>query len=627
MPRRHLLPAETYAHIASAPGTILLEGGLTRPNAPSGFPTRLFTQPLETCIAWTASEIPALFAEIERAVAAGHTAAGFFSYECGAAFEPKARQRAPRPGQPLAWFGIYDAAHAFEGGAFSPPESATTRLHASELATASGIRAEFALSEQEYVRRIEAIHEWIRSGDVYQINFTAPMRLAVNEDPATLYARLRQRQPVNYGAFIHWEENRRILSFSPELFFRVDQSGDKRRIVTRPMKGTARRGRTCDEDRAVAEWLRADAKNRAENLMIVDLLRNDLGRIARFGSVSTKDLFTVERLPTLWQMTSTVAADLRDDVTFHDIFRALFPCGSITGAPKVRAMQLISQLEELPRGVYTGAIGFFSPRQTIFNVAIRTVELQDDRGIMGIGSGIVIDSDPTAEYRECLLKAEFLTQSATQQPDEFQLIETMLWQAGFPLLELHLDRLAGSADYFDFAFDRTAVEAALHARAQQFANSAAQRVRLLLSSDGSLEITDQPLAAPAHPHGSARVRVAAECTDPADPMLFHKTTHRPLYSPAYEAAVKAGCDDALFFNTRGELTEGAISNVFIEQDGCWFTPPIDCGVLPGVYRRHLLDSQRHIEERVLRDHDLRAADAVYIANAVRGLRKVAIDWS
>ncbi len=274
-----------------------------------------------------------------------------------------------------------------------------------------------------------------------------------------MYAHLRARQPVDYGAFLHWQAGRHILSYSPELFFRVDwEAPAARRIVTRPMKGTAPRGRTTREDREIAAWLANDPKNRAENVMIVDLERNDLGRVAQLGSVRAEKLFAVERLPTLWQMTSTVSAELRPEVGFHDIFRALFPCGSITGAPKVRAMQLIAELEDGPRGVYTGAIGFFSPRQTVFNVAIRTLELDGGQGTMGAGGGIVIDSNAAEEFRECMLKAEFLTRSSAQSAEPLSLIETMLWNGNYPFIEMHLDRLADSAGYFGFPCAREAGE-------------------------------------------------------------------------------------------------------------------------------------------------------------------------
>jgi para-aminobenzoate synthetase/4-amino-4-deoxychorismate lyase len=317
---------------------------------------------------------------------------------------------------------------------------------------------------------------------------------------------------------------------------------------------------------------------------------------------------------------------LRPEAGFYNIFRALFPCGSVTGAPKVRAMQLIAQLEDAPRGVYTGAIGFFSPRQTVFNVAIRTLDLDGERGTMGAGSGIVIDSDAAAEYRECLLKAEFLTRSAAELPERFSLIETMLWDGGYPLLELHLDRLADSAEYFDFRCERAAVKATLEQYAQRFLDRAARKVRLLLDSEGELQITDEVLAQAGGEQRAGRVRIAAERTDPADRMLYHKTTHRPLYAQAFEKAAREGFDDVLFLNLRGEVTEGAISNVFVEKDGRWFTPPVECGLLAGVYRRHLLETRPEIAERVLFLDDLRRADAIYLANAVRGLRRVEIDW-
>jgi para-aminobenzoate synthetase/4-amino-4-deoxychorismate lyase len=635
MTRRHSLPAEVYALVEQTPATVLLEGGKPDNTKTSEEPwTRLFTAPLRVRAAYRVEELPALFGEIESAVRAGLWAAGFFSYECGDAFESKAGMR-KNPAGPLAWIGIYERGYGFDHrtGCFvegEPPGLAELREGADK--TRDGARvgagadveidAEFALSEAEYTRRIEAIHEWIKAGDVYQLNFTASWSVRTRGSVAALYARLRARQPAQYGAFLHWRQGRRILSFSPELFFHVEREGGARRITTRPMKGTAARGRNPREDNERAEWLHADAKNRSENVMIVDLLRNDLGRLARFGSVRAEKLFAVECYPTLWQMTSTVTAELREDVGFEEIFRALFPCGSITGAPKVRAMQLLAQLEDQPRGVYTGAIGFFSPRQTIFNVAIRTLEMEGERGIMGAGSGIVIDSDAAEEYRECLLKAEFLTRPVK----EFSLVETMLWDGGFPLIELHLDRLEDSAEYFEFECERGAVRAALEEHARGFVDGAARKVRLLVNREGGLTITDEKLAAGGGEERVGRVQVARLRTDPADAMLFHKTTHRAVYAEAYKETARDGFDDVLFLNLRGEVTEGAISNVFVEKDGRWLTPPVECGLLGGVYRRHLLETRPDVKERVLYAEDLRQADAVYLANAVRGVRRVEVEW-
>jgi para-aminobenzoate synthetase/4-amino-4-deoxychorismate lyase len=676
MTRWHFPPAELYAAVEHTPASILLESA--RPTAAdpgaaeSAVPTRLFTHPLRVCVANHLAEIPGLFAEIERAVAAGFFAAGYFAYECGAFFEPTAAPAdAPTqsPAHPLAWFGIYKSPHLFDHltGEFlegDPPALAGFRNGPSpDPPPDLEIDWTLALTEPEYAERIAAIHARIRSGDVYQLNFTVPIQVQAPGSVAALYRRLRTLQPAPYSAFLHTQPNHRILSFSPELFFRLESATEAgrpsgyplgptslslsqgweteepiRHITTRPMKGTAARGRTTAEDRTLAEWLRSDPKNCAENVMIVDLLRNDLGRLCTFGSVQVRDLFALERYPTLWQMTSTINGELRPEVGFQDMFRALFPCGSVTGAPKIRAMQLLAQLEGRPRGVYTGAIGFFSKAESVFNVAIRTLSLHGSQGIMGVGSGIVIDSKPPDEWRECLLKAEFLTRPANQptnpSPASFSLVETLLWQGEYPLFELHLDRLQDSAAYFDFPFNRAETEFALQVHANPLtsypreagANSphSPRKVRLLLSHDGVLQITSEPIStSSAQP---LRVRIAAQSIDSEDPMYFHKTTHRPLYTEAFQAAIAAGYDDVLFLNQRGEVTEGAIHNVFIQTAGRLFTPPIDCGLLPGVQRRHILATYPGAEERVLSLEDLRRADANYLSNAVRGLRRAVIDW-
>ena len=655
MSRRHSLPAEVYALVDRTPGTVVLECGKTKNQESSAEScwrnesySRIFVDPVRVFAPNSAAELAGMFSGIEDAVAAGQFAAGFFTYECGACFEPEAAMRASRnpASGPLAWFGIFDRCYRFDHatGTFpdgEPPCLAQFRMDASVADKLRGelhVQASFGLSREEYARRISIIHEWIRAGDLYQLNYTVPYTVRVRGSIAALYEQLLARQPVDYGAFLHGGAGRRILSFSPELFFRVEQDGARRRIVTQPMKGTAARGRTTREDNERAEWLRSDAKNRSENVMIVDLLRNDLGRIAKFGSVQAENLFAVERYPTLWQMTSTVTAELRPEVGFHDIFRALFPCGSITGAPKVRAMQLIGEIEEQSRGVYTGAIGFFSRERTVFNVAIRTLELENDCGTMGVGSGIVIDSDAAQEYDECVLKAEFVTGSrhhgsGGRSPDRFLLIETMLWDNGFPLLELHLDRLTDSADYFGIECDRAAVKAAIAEYALRFTDGARRKVRLLMHSQGGGDgwdgtgphIADEILSRVADRVTCGRVSISPHRTDPADGWLYHKTTQRPLYALAYQSAAEAGYDDVLFLNLRGEVTEGAISNVFIEKNGRGFTPPMECGLLAGVYRRHLLETRDNVEERVLTLDDLRDADAIYLCNAVRGLRRVTLD--
>jgi para-aminobenzoate synthetase/4-amino-4-deoxychorismate lyase len=633
MNRWHSLPAEVSLLVEQTPAAVLLE--CARPESRDSC-SRLFIAPRRICAVRDSAELPALFAEIENATSAGYYAAGYFAYECGAFFEPSvaraSRRSQPPPSPLLAWFGIYEYCFLFDhrAGNFvgpQPPGFGEFSATASEAPSGFEVQASLALNEQQYAERIAQIHELIRAGDIYQLNFTVPINIHATGSKAALYRALSQRQPVALGAYLHTEPAQHILSFSPELFFDLGEGGAARRILTRPMKGTAPRGRTTQEDREIAAWLANDEKNRAENLMIVDLLRNDLGRLCEFGSVRVDNLFSTERYQTLWQMTSAVSGELRPDVSYQQIFRALFPCGSITGAPKVRAMQLIADLEENPRGVATGAIGFFSRQRTIFNVAIRTIALDADAGSMGVGSGIVIDSNAADEYRECLLKAEFLLKpfasSEQQAHEKFSLIETLLWRNGYPLIELHLDRLEDSAAYFDFSCDRAAVKSALLLLAGEFAEEQPRKVRLLLHSNGGLHLEHEPLIASQSP---GRVSIATTRTDPRDRMLFHKTTHRRLYANAYQEATQAGFDDALFLNDRDEVTEGAISNLFIEQDGRWFTPPIASGVLPGVYRRHLLETRPDIAERVLSLDDLRQADAIYLSNAVRGLRKVTINW-
>ncbi|WP_109485965.1 aminodeoxychorismate synthase component I [Occallatibacter savannae] len=615
----HPLPPQIFSFIQSTPGTVLLHS--SRPGA-SRF-SRLFTDPIRVIEVRDLHHLPSLFAAIEEAIHQGNFAAGYLTYECGEYFEPAAAL--PRGGDSdlLAWFAVYKKAHSFDHqiGTFDSDPLPTSRfdLHP-EQASIPPSEIGYSLDEQHFAHCIDRIHDWIRSGDVYQLNFTFPVHLQTAESPAELYARLAAAQPVDYGAFLHTRPGHHVLSFSPELFFRIDRN---RRITTQPMKGTAARGRTNSEDRAIAEALADDPKNRAENVMIVDLIRNDLGRICAFGSVHVDSLFEVARYPSLWQMTSSISGALRPDVSFEQIFRALFPCGSVTGAPKVHAMQLLAQIEQQPRGVYTGAIGCFSREESVFNVAIRTLELANGTAHGGIGSGIVIDSGPAAEYSECRLKAEFLTRSV----EPFALIETMLWNGGFPFLDLHLDRIADSARYFDFVCDLDAIRTTLLIEASAFPGAQPRKVRLLLHANGEFNIENGVLPDVAANEAPPRICIAAHRTDPADHFLFHKTTRRDLYNRAHAAACSAGFADALFLNIREEITEGAVHNIVIEKAGRWYTPPLDCGVLPGVYRRHLLATRTSIEEKILTLDDVKAADSVYICNAVRGLRRVTIDWN
>jgi para-aminobenzoate synthetase/4-amino-4-deoxychorismate lyase len=425
-----------------------------------------------------------------------------------------------------------------------------------------------------------------------------------------------------------------ILSFSPELFFRLDSG----KIIARPMKGTMKRGRFNGEDKIIARTLNADVKNRSENVMIVDLLRNDLSRLVDNtggGLVKVESLFDVERYRTVFQMTSTIVATRfgSDRIPPARILEAIFPCGSVTGAPKIRTMEIIDELEIESRGVYTGAIGYFGPSgEAAFNVPIRTVVIHGRRGEMGIGSGIVSDSSPIDEWRECLLKARFLT----NPPPPYALLETLLFipGEGYLYLDDHLGRLAASADYLGRSCDLQQVRAGLVKCSRTFSGTTCMRVRLLVAEDGEATIEEQECEPPqALSLREARALssqprsltdFADQATDSSSPWLFHKTTRRELYDSAWRQAGSEGLCDLLFCNQRGEVTEGAISNIIIEKDGCFFTPSLECGLLPGVMRTRLLAAEGKwaVEERVLYKDDLRQADRIYLCNSVRGVVEV-----
>ncbi|MCM2492129.1 chloride transporter [Burkholderia glumae] len=475
---------------------------------------------------------------------------------------------------------------------------------------------------------IDAIHAALRAGDSYQVNYTYRLGFEAHGSPLALYRRLRARQPVRYGALVALPDERWVLSCSPELF--VEKAGA--RLRARPMKGTAPRSADPAADARAAAFLAGDAKNRAENLMIVDLLRNDVSRVAVTGSVRVPALFTVEPYASVWQMTSSVEAEARPEAGFADLLRALFPCGSITGAPKHSTMALIDAIESTPRGLYTGALGWLDAAPPgaacgdfCLAVTIRTLVLAARRadgwraGAMGVGAGIVLDSAAPDEYAECELKASFLTEA----DPGFQLFETMhaTRAGGVRHLARHLARLAASAEAFGFACDRAALAQRIAERVASFDGDGAIRLRAALAKDGTLELAAAPLAALAGP--GVAVLLAAEHgfapTSSSDPLLAHKTTRRAEYDRAWRAAEAAGAFDMLFVNERGELTEGGRTSLFVRLDGRWYTPPLACGLLPGVMRAALLDDPAwDASERVMTPEDLLRAEALMVCNALRG---------
>jgi para-aminobenzoate synthetase / 4-amino-4-deoxychorismate lyase len=583
---------------------VLLDDSLT-----PGGRSLLYVEPERIVSAHAPGEVEAALDAISAGLARGLHAAGFFSYELGLCLEPKLEGLLPTgPRVPLLWIGLFRAPRSLDDAgtrAWLEANGAAERAKISDL--------HLSWSREQYAQAFNTVEDYIAAGDVYQINLTLKYHFAFEGNPVALYAALRRKQRVAHGALIGTPDLN-VLSLSPELFFRREG----KHMSTRPMKGTAPRGRTPREDARLKTWLAMDEKQRAENLMIVDLLRNDLGRVAKIGSVEVTDLFTVETYRSVHQMTSGIEAELRSDMGLNDMLRALFPCGSVTGAPKVRAMEIISEIEGDARGIYTGAIGHITPSgDAEFNVAIRTVVLDKNGGEMGIGGGIVADSKEESEFEECLLKAHFLTK--VDAP--FELIETLRFESGkgFHLLERHLARLQSSADHFGYPFSREAVLAALDAEAARVQAPIAM-VRLLLAEEGSITVTSTAIELPTK-DTVWRFVISDQRLDEKDPLFYHKTTRRQFYDREMERQkALTGCDEVIFLNKKGELTEGTRTTLFIELDGRLFTPALACGLLPGTLREELLDLPRAAaSEAVLSPQDLLSADRIYLGNSVRGL--------
>lgn len=510
----------------------------------------------------------------ERESTAGSYVAVMLSYEAAPAFDSVFAVHEPSD-FPLAW------AAAFPGTSDAKDPGGTISSNSWTPRVARG----------EYDNAVTRIRELIAAGDTYQVNYSFPVTSNFDGDHFAWYRSLCLAQGAEYSAYIELGRYK-VLCLSPELFFK--REGDH--VVTKPMKGTARRGRWLAEDREMAEWLKYSVKDRAENVMIVDLLRNDLGKVSVPGSVHVSSLFDIERFETVWQMTSTVESTLRNGTTLPELMQALFPCGSITGAPKIRTMQIIRELERFPRGAYTGAIGLLKPGgDCVFNVAIRTVviDTETNQATFGVGGGVTIDSTAEREYEECLVKSRFL--HAT--PVEFQLFESILLENGeYFLLPEHLERLQQSADYFGFKCPIDQIDDVLSKPV-----AGAFKVKLTLWKDGRIETQMIRMEEIDEIKGVSLVK---EPVDSSDRFLFHKTTRR------------RGGDNEIFWNERGEVTESSIANLVVPIDGELFTPPIKCGLLPGVFRNHLL-AEGKIKERIITIEEFQNANEFFLINSIR----------
>ncbi|HEY3473501.1 MAG TPA: aminodeoxychorismate synthase component I [Anaerolineales bacterium] len=549
-----------------------------------------FHSPYQLILVEKLEEVLPALREIERLIQTNKWyAAGFLSYEAAPAFDPAIRTR-PGSGFPYLWFGLYPEPHpVMPPGPGAPPAT---------------LRWSPDVDRATYNIAIAKIRASIAEGQTYQVNYTMRLRAEFTGSPWDFFLHMAQNQNTQ-AAYIDTDRYV-ICSASPELFFQLD--GDV--ITCRPMKGTTQRGRTTVEDRTQSDWLKNSEKNRAENVMIVDMIRNDIGRIAQTGTVTVPKLFEMERYSTLWQMTSTIRAKTSASLT--EIMAALFPCASITGAPKVSTMKIISDLESTPRKIYTGAIGYMAPdRKAKFNVAIRTalIDIKNQIAEYGVGGGIVWDSDSTDEYAEALLKARILS----QEKQSFSLFETILWtpEEGFFLEQKHLERMLDSADYFDIPATKEFLETCLRKIASSF--QAPQRVRLLLDRTGQLTCEFHPIGL-TEDMRPLKACLAKESLDRANVFLFHKTTRREVYENALEDV--QGLDDVLLYNEAHELTEFTIGNLVVELDGRFFTPPVSCGLLAGTFRAHLLETGR-VTERTINVNELARCTKIFRINSVR----------
>ncbi len=563
-----------------------------------------FDRPAAVIAAHYPSEvIPALEA-VQRQVDGGRYAAGYVAYEAASGFdsalETCANRAAPEEGRlPLLWFEICDR---------------PTNIALPPAPKAAPIDWQPSISQSQYRQKIAAIKAQIAAGNTYQVNFSFRLRAEMPADPWGLFLQMTQAQSADYGAFVEagdWV----MACASPELFF--SHSGG--RVISKPMKGTVPRGLNLEQDSRQAAWLRASAKNQAENAMIVDMVRHDLGRVATVGSVEVPRLFDLERYPTVWQMTSTVQG--HTTASTAELFQALFPPASITGAPKPRTMSLIAQLESSSRHIYTGTIGFMCPDgRSQFNVAIRTV-LMDRRRRMaeyGVGGGIVWDSQADEEYAECCTKAQVLH----HHRPPFSLLESLLWtpEGGYTLLERHLERLRQSAAYFGFSYDRKALLQWLETAVSPYHDP--RKVRLMLAADGALSGEAVALPPSGPPPTPLTLCLAQQPIASSDVFLHHKTTHREVYHQARQGA-PAAVDDVILWNERHEATETTTGNLVVELGGQRYTPPTRCGLLPGTLRAQLLD-QGIVQEKVISCAVLEKCDRLFVVNSVRGWRAAAL---
>lgn len=553
---------------------------------------RYYTQPIDIVEAHEAEGVEAALSKLKDYHGQGYYLAGYLSYDLGFVLEPKLTRLMPeRRDGPLLQFGVF--------------KSVSSHVPAACLYSSKTIDLKLKphWSKAKYTKRFNRVMEYIRTGDAYQINLTFPMSSDYDGSAESLYAAFRHRQKGRYGGIVSLDSGPEIISLSPELFFRKED----RNMSMRPMKGTRPRADTIEADETLREDMRGEPKSQAENLMIVDLLRNDLSRVSETGSVQVPELFALETYPTLHQMTSRVTSRLKPETGFADIFKSLFPCGSVTGAPKIRAMEIIDELEDSPRGAYCGGLGYIDPDgEACFNVAIRTLILSEGKLRYNVGSGLVLDSKAEDEYAECLLKADVLKTQSTK------LIETFHSGASPKRLEAHKLRLKKAAKALSYPFDEASFATSL---LPLKIVKTAQRVRLTLDSNGIFNLTHSDYV----DIKALKFSISKYALSPKVQATSHKISHRHFYDAERER-VKAltGADEVVFLNEKNELCEGSFTSLFIEKDRQLFTPPLSAGLLPGILRAEFLETRQALEKTITVD-DLNSADKIYLGNSLRGL--------
>jgi len=555
---------------------------------------RIFSSPVEVLYTHDLQNVREVLNKVQNKVEKKNLiAAGYLSYEAAPAFD-NAYCVNKKGNLPLICFGL-----------FKDYKTEIT-LESNNHESAEAIEWEIATNQTHYETHLKYIKDQIKLGNTYQVNYTLRKHSKCIANPYGFF--LEKVQDAPYAAFIESDEHT-IISTSPELFFKLSDES----LICKPMKGTSKRGRTLKEDIALMKELKNSEKDKAENIMITDMLRNDMGKISDTGSVKVLSEFDIEKYPTVWQMTSSVKSQTRASITA--IFEALFPCASVTGAPKVSSMKIISEIEDQPREIYTGAIGYIAPNnEAQFSVPIRTIlsNKKIDRSVYGTGSGIVWDSEWEKEWDECQNKSAILSVSH----QNFELFETMRWDSnrGIFLEELHLNRLKDSAEFYNFKFSHEKINDKLHDYLKNLEPESEKIIRLFLAKDGETRLTTS--AYKEHNKDKSQlISLAMQPVDSDDLSLYHKTTIRGIYEDA--TGENPDCDDVLLWNEDGHITESTISNIIFKKDSEYFTPPISCGLLGGTYRTHLIN-QGHLVERIIPKTEINLYSEIYLINSVRG---------